>query len=241
MVVGIPKIIHQTSSARELPALVHQRIAELKALNPDWEYRYYTDELVADFIQTHFPQYFPAYQSINPKYGAARADLFRYLLMYREGGVYLDIKSTFTRPLDEVLSPSDTYLLSHWTNGPGSEHKLWGTYDEIANPRGEFRQCFIICAPGHPFLAAVIGRVVLNIENYEVARDGVGKQLLHITGPVAYTLAIMPLLDLYAHRLVEGEAELGFVYNFCDSANGTKHKQLFHYHYSLLDEPIVQR
>ena len=29
------------------------------------------------------------YQRINPIYGAARADFFRYLLMYAQGGIYL--------------------------------------------------------------------------------------------------------------------------------------------------------
>lgn len=239
MAYAIPKIIHQTSGAKGLPPMVQQRIAELRALNPGWAYRYYDDQAVARYIQQHFPQHYAAYLSINPKYGAARADLFRYLLMYREGGVYLDIKSCFTRPLDEVLQPDDIFLLSHWTNGPGTQHELWGTYDEIANPRGEFRQCFIICVPQHPFLAAVIERVILNIENYDLDRDGVGSRVLHITGPIAYTLAITPLLDAHPHRLVEGEAELAFVYNFCDSPKGSRHKELFHHHYSLLDEPVV--
>ena len=37
------------------------------------------------------------YLRIDPVYGAARADLFRYLLLYRTGGVYLDIKSAARR------------------------------------------------------------------------------------------------------------------------------------------------
>ena len=43
------------------------------------------------------------FNRISPSYGATRADFFRYLLLYREGGVYLDIKSSMERPLDEVL------------------------------------------------------------------------------------------------------------------------------------------
>lgn len=237
---GIPKIMHQTSSSKPLPASVHECIAGLKALNPGWEYRYYNDQAVEEYIHLHFPHYMPVFQRINPKYGAAKADLFRYLLMYREGGVYLDIKSSFLRPLDEVLLPTDSYLLSHWHNAPGTEHALWGTYPEIANPRGEFQQCFIICAPGHAFLAAVIERVISNLIRYDAVRDGVGRQLVHVTGPVAYTSAITPMLDSHAHRLVDGASDLSFDYNFYDRNSGIKHKNLFDYHYSCLDEPIVQ-
>jgi len=235
----IPKIIHQTSGPKELPPLLQESIEELKALNPGWEYRYYNDQAVADFIQQHFPQHYPAYQRINPKYGAARSDLFRYLLLYREGGVYLDIKSTFTRPLDQVLHASDCYLLSHWSNGPGTRHELWGTYEEIANPRGEFQQCFMACIPQHPFLAAVIAQVTANIENYDALRDGTGKRLVHLTGPVAYTLAITPLLELHQYRLVDSESDLAFVYNHYQQSSGINRKTLFDYHYSQLDEPIV--
>lgn len=235
----IPKIIHQTSGRKELPLVLRESIAELRALNPGWNYRYYNDDAVADYIRDHFPQHYPIYQRINPKYGAARADLFRYLLMYREGGVYLDIKSTFTQPLDRILKSEDRYLLSHWTNGPGTQHELWGTYPEIANPRGEFQQCFIVCAPGHAFLKAVIEQVTQNIRNYDVARDGVGRRLVHLTGPVAYTLAITPLMQSNEHRLVESKSDLGFIYNHYLLASGKKHQQLFEHHYSRLDEPIV--
>ncbi|MDZ4729548.1 MAG: glycosyltransferase [Xanthomonadales bacterium] len=236
---AIPRIIHQTCGCKELPPLIHKGIAALKARNPGWEYRYYDDQAVEDYIRLHFPHYMPVFQRINPKYGSAKADLFRYLLMYREGGVYLDIKSTFTQPLDEVLHSSDRYLLSHWTNEIGTRYALWGTYDEIANPRGEFQQCFIVCAPGHAFLAAVIERVIGNLTHYDRARDGVGRRLVHVTGPVAYTLAITPLLASHVHRLADSHSELSFVYNFYKDGIINGHTELFDYHYRSLDEPIV--
>jgi mannosyltransferase OCH1-like enzyme len=236
----IPRIIHQTSGRKELPPQIQQGIADLKAKNPGWEYRYYDDQAVADYIQQHYPQYFTVFQSINPRYGAARADLFRYLLLYREGGVYLDIKSTFTLPLDEVLLPGDSYLLSHWPADTGSRYALWGTYKEIANPRGEFLQCFIVCTPGHAFLAAVIERVIGNLTGYDVARDGVGRNLVHITGPVAYTLAITPLLATESYRLAKAETDLSFVYNFYREGAYDGHTELFDHHYRSQLEPIVQ-
>ncbi len=39
----------------------------------------------------------------QPRYGVVLADIFRYLVIYNEGGVYLDIKSTVNRPLDEII------------------------------------------------------------------------------------------------------------------------------------------
>ncbi len=101
---SIPKIIHQTFKTRNLPPELQENVDKLKAKNPGWEYRFYDDSDIIKFISTFYGYEILTYfERINPKYGAARADLFRYLLMYIYGGVYLDIKSTFTRPIDEVL------------------------------------------------------------------------------------------------------------------------------------------
>jgi mannosyltransferase OCH1-like enzyme len=240
MTAGIPKIIHQTSGNKVLPDVVQEQIARFRSLNPGWEYRYYNDAAVEDYILQNFPEHYPVLRSINPRYGAAKADLFRYLLMYREGGVYLDIKSTFTRPLDEVLRPDDRYLLSHWSNTSSSRYKQWGTYDEIANPRGEFLQCFIICTPKHAFLEAVVERVTKNLTHYDRTRDGVGKRLVHVTGPVAYTLAITPLLQTQEFRLVNSEDDLSFIYNFYRGGSYNSHMALFDHHYRTLGEAIVK-
>ncbi|RYF20514.1 MAG: hypothetical protein EOO77_07875 [Oxalobacteraceae bacterium] len=66
--------------------------------------RFIDDEYGADILAN--------FDCIRREYGAARADLFRYLLIYKRGGVYLDIKSGFERSLDEVLQPDDQMLLS---------------------------------------------------------------------------------------------------------------------------------
>jgi mannosyltransferase OCH1-like enzyme len=235
----IPKIIHQTSGSKPLPPLIVDSIAALRERNPNWEYRFYSDADIEEYIDCHFPQHSDIYRRINPRYGAARADLFRYLLLFREGGVYLDIKSTIHRALEEVIRHDDQFLLSHWNNGPGTEHELWGTYPEIANPRGEFLQCFLVSRPGHPFLASVIEQVVANLQHYDLERDGVGLRVRHLTGPVVFTLAITPLLGQFPSRLVCGEQDLGFEYNLYQRASDSKHRHLFEHHYSGLDEPIV--
>src|SRR5262249_50786919 len=127
-----------------------------------------------------------AWLRINPAYGPARADFFRYAMLHHAGGVYLDIKSTCTRPLAEVLEAADAYVLSHWS----AKHKHWGQFDELGTQE-EFQQWHVIAEPGHPFLEAVMARVKANIARYDLSRDGVGKMgVLRVTGPIAYTQAI---------------------------------------------------
>jgi mannosyltransferase OCH1-like enzyme len=232
----IPKVIHQTYPNDFMPEEIRKNIQVLKSLNPNWEYKLYSDDDVKEYISQYFPDILDNYISINPNYGAVRADLFRYLLIYNEGGVYLDIKSSFSIPLNDSLWPNDTYILSHWDWS--GQFKNWGKHPEITNPKGEFQQCFIISAKGHPFLKAVIEKVVNNVNNYNYSEDGTGKMVvLRLTGPIAYTLAISPLLSMYKSRLVNSEKDLGYIYSIYETKKS--HESQFKKHYSTLTEPIV--
>jgi hypothetical protein len=154
------------------------------------------------------------------------------LLIYKKGGVYLDIKSRMSRPLDEIIAPDDRYLLAKW----GDYHVV--VHSRLAHiPRGEFQNWHVIAARGHPFLKAVIDRVLQNIDRYRPWLHGVGKSaVLHVTGPVPYTLAINPLLDRYPHRSVAGQEEIGLEYS---AVAGETHVRLFATHYSQLEESVV--
>jgi SAM-dependent methyltransferase len=157
--------------------------------------------------------------------------------MYKVGGVYLDIKSTVNRSLDEVLREDDSYLLSHWRNHAGEPFHGWGMHDGCG-PRGEYQQWHIIAEPNHPFLEAVIKKVAKIIEDYDPFRDDRGKTgVWKTTGPIPYTIAIREIVDQFDHRLVDIE-DLGFYYSIADDAR-FGHTTLLGAHYSSSVEPIV--
>jgi hypothetical protein len=183
----IPRIIHQTWKQKEnLPKVLADNIETIKLTNHRFEHRLYDDKDCENYIMENYGnEMLNTYLSINPEYPQARADLFRYLLMYREGGVYLDIKSGTRIPMDEVILPEDEYILTHWD----MYICPWST--TLNYQRGEFQNWQITCAPGHPYLRATIERVLKNIEEY----DGkVGKKaVLMTTGPIPYSLSILDL------------------------------------------------
>lgn len=236
----IPKVIHQTFPTKELPLKIADNPKALRAQNPDWAYTLYDDDDILDFISDEYGDaILHNYLSVSPLYGAARADLFRYLLMYKKGGVYLDIKSTSILPFSDALTFDEGFVLSHWRNGPGQEFQGSGIHPELsALPGGEFQQWFIICRPLHPYLAAVIERVLENIARYRPWSGGVGRTgVLRLTGPIAYTLAIEPIRDLHKHIELQSHDEIGLAYN----ALGTfDHRTLFKRHYTQLDTSIVR-
>ena len=236
----IPAVIHQTYPTRQLPDELRANTDAVRALNPGWEHRLYDDGDILAFLREHYgADVVMRYQRINAHYGAARADLFRYLLMYKVGGVYLDIKSVSDRPLDDVLAPDDEYILSKWRNRPGEIHEAHGVHRELASiGGGEFQQWHIMCRPGHPFLLAVIERVLGNIDRYRPWRDDIGKAgVLRLTGPIAYTCAIEPIRRLHPHRQVHDESVLGLRYS---AFRHFTHTQFFPNHYTTRLDGIVR-
>lgn len=238
---NIPKVIHQTYHNKTLPPEIQENVDYLKATNPDWELRIYDDDDIIQYITKYYPELLAIYKKINPVYGAAKADFFRYLLIYNEGGVYLDIKSTASKPLDEILMTDDRYLLSHWQNEPGQLHPNMGFHSCIASPFGEFQQWHVVGVKGHPFLKAVIENVCNNIQNYNpFIHDTGGWSVINLTGPIAYTLAIEPLIKQFPHRLARDNSAFSFIYSIYESKGiGLGHHKILKKHYTQSDESLV--
>ncbi|MBS0418427.1 MAG: glycosyltransferase [Proteobacteria bacterium] len=239
---AVPRILHQTYPTKELPAPLRGAVERTRAASPNWDHRLYDDNDIVNYIRKEYGEtILAAYLRIDPMYGAARADLFRYLLMYRTGGVYLDIKSVATRALDDVIRPEDTYILSQW-HGKRFAGMGMGVHRALRGIVGtEYQQWHIVAAPGHPFLERVIENVLRNLRIYNPGIHGAGKRgVLSVTGPIAYTLAIHPLLRLHSHRFADSAEELGFDYNvFMTGRNSSAHHFLFRSHYAVLQRPIV--
>ncbi|EPQ9049355.1 glycosyltransferase [Cronobacter turicensis] len=237
----IPRVIHQVYTAgwQRLPEEIRALTEQLRNLNPDYEYRFYDEPAILAWIETHFGEDMLAlYQRINPEYGAARADLFRYLVIYQEGGVYLDVKSFCSRPLDEVIPADCELMLFHWDNQPGGQDHKKGLHKELAElPHGEYQQWNVIAAPRSPWLREVIDEVTSRIKNYQPATYGIGmKGVLSTTGPIAFTLAIRRIPFSKHVHVVRDHRTVGLKYCGVDSSVLKRFKKSA---YARLKTPVV--
>jgi hypothetical protein len=165
-------------------------------LNPDHEYRFYDDgdillQLGAfDCAGLGFSaeELRRAYDRIVP--GAGKADLFRYLIVYRDGGCYFDVDCTCKRALSAFVR-EDADLVS----GVGE--------------RGDLHQWGLVYRPRHPFLRRALELSVRNVLDgrFEPGYEG---SLEGLTGPPVLDAAVKGVLGLPArHRFVAGSYELG--------------------------------
>ena len=223
---------------------IHPKLVDnwnfLKQNNPGWMHLVFDSDSRRDFIRTAYPiEILRTYESIHPSYGAARADYFRYLLLYANGGVWLDAKSTVIKPMAEILQSTDEFLLSQLSIDTTSEaNKLfWGPRSLI--PTREYISWFIAVKPGHLFLEKVIEDVTQNLNSYHSILHGVGGMgVLGTTGPLAYTRSIFPNLCQANYREIDIEKE-GIIYTIFE---GTfDHNAVIGSNYRKNLRPLVER
>jgi len=226
----IPKVLYTGVSDLQN---VHPEILDnwltLKGLNPTWLHHPFDDEMQEDFIRTHYGKdVLRTYLSIDPLYGAARSDLFRYLLIFEKGGGWLDSKSTCKFALDSVFRREDKYLLSHWKNLKiGLESK--GIWQNSTLPCPEFQNWLIFAEPRHTFLEETIENVLRNLRKYHPLFSGVGQRaVVTTTGPFAYTKTIFPLLKSCENTLISS-FEKGFRYSIFEGWTGHHQPQKSYY------------
>ena len=235
----IPRNIFQlTTNNIKINDQIYSNIRFLKDKNPNWNYELLDEARQIEFLTLHAPKYLKIYEKFGKGYDVAKMDFFRYVLVYECGGLYLDLKCSFTEPLDEFINQKDRFLVSHWPNNPETIYTNWGKHPELSK-KGEFINGVIISEARNPVLLDVIHSIVKNIENYSPFRNGVGgPAVLRLTGPVAYTLAIehspfretIKEIDFFAHGLRASIFE-----------NDKTHMSLYRLHYGKRVNPVIKK
>jgi hypothetical protein len=140
----IPRIIHQTY----FEDLTKERFPQLVRLQntwkaAGWEYRFYSDDTAREYIGENYPERFVSvFDALLP--GAYKADLFRYLVLFKEGGIYADIDVMLDANLDQFITPDLAFFVPIDSVGGYADQNfcLWNG--------------LIGSAPAHPVLANAI-------------------------------------------------------------------------------------
>ena len=161
----IPKIIHQTWKTDVPPSKWIPFIEKVKKLNPEWEYILWTDADNDEFVKTNFPDFYNVFNNFSR--GIMRADVIRYLIMYKIGGVYLDLDY-------EVLKPFEF-----------GDHKLILPLNrslKFGDKENTIGNCFFASIPNHKFWADVIYDLQHNtpvVSDYSQIVQATGPRLLN--------------------------------------------------------------
>ena len=221
----IPKKIYRCYSTKE-KMKDFQKVFDLtQERMKDYEQIFFDDEEVEQFIKNNFStRIYNAYKHINPDYGAARADFFRYLIIYLYGGVYMDIK---TGPADIIDIDFEPKL--HVSKGVSNtlgipDHHVrdffnlcddWSFLTGV-NYGSEWQQFYIISNKGNPFVKKTIQQVVTNIEYglQEKESYSMGNiSVVAMTGPITWSLVIEKNKEKYPNDIKFYNSSLNYNLN----------------------------
>lgn len=154
----IPYKIFQTWETKDHPPGMRDSIQSIKDDNPEFEYFFFDDNDRREYIQTHFPSdVLEAYDTLIP--GAFRADLWRYCVLYKEGGIYMDVKfKCFNHAKLIELTDKEYFAMD-----PIGVNMVNG---------------LMACFPGNPKLMKAIRQIVENVKNREYCHCDIA-----VTGP----------------------------------------------------------
>jgi mannosyltransferase OCH1-like enzyme len=172
--MAIPKVIYQTNKTDRIPWLIRLHIRRFLRKNKDYRYEFYDDERIDRFVREAYPPtVYEAYSRLL--IGAAKADFFRYAILYKYGGIYLDLDGQILVDLDQYLQEDDVAVLS--------KEKSNGFF---------YSQWALIYDKQHPFLWRTLQYLIRNIQQNRYEHD-----IHSLSGPRLYTAAVQD--ELQAH------------------------------------------
>lgn len=183
----IPKTIWQTykDDFNSMPIQAQRCAKTWKKNNPGYKYVYMDDQEAADII---LKDYGKAWHDlfINVPIGVVRGDIFRYLMIYKYGGVYSDIDTVCQVPISE------------WIDGPIEQRKEYNAVFSVELFKDDINKPYRICqwtfaaAPGMEILKNVIEKVKYQLETIDwYSVTNINSAVHHVSGPDMFSLAIL--------------------------------------------------
>jgi mannosyltransferase OCH1-like enzyme len=188
----IPRIIHQTWKSDHIPAEWEGLRKTWRRLNPEWEYRLWTDDDNLELVAKHYPWFLDIYKGYDQ--GIKRADAARYFIMHQCGGVYVDLDFEALRPLDELVMGK--VLLLGWEPQDHVDREPALRSRALTKILGN---AFLASVPRHPFWEAVF-QGLLRCHRLSGVLDATGPFLLtrvYRDYPGKPELTITPSQTLY--------------------------------------------
>ena len=98
---SIPYTIIQTMKTNRVPQKMYNAAMSWSNKNPEYDYEFFDDNRIIEFIKSNYDDnILTKFMVIN--IGAAKADFFRWLYLYKYGGVYIDIDSECLNPIHNL-------------------------------------------------------------------------------------------------------------------------------------------
>lgn len=165
----IPKSIYQFWDSKEIPLVISRRMDSWRVLNPGWSHHVFNSESAKQIMSDVGGfQALRAFESLQVP--AAQADLFRYAVLIKFGGVYVDADDKPSLPLDISLGNIKGIVFI--------EKRLW-----------HIQNSFIVSPPSSLLLQNIFDKAIWNVN------QRLNKSISAITGPALVSRILRSKLE----------------------------------------------
>jgi len=160
---NIPKIIIQTWKSNVVPQRYMQLIQSIKVNHPDYQYLFFTDQDIEEFLKSNYPEYYQTYLNLPIK--IQRIDFFRYVAVYHFGGFYMDLDMLCLKSFDDLLKYTCIFPVDEFISKPLCKFPRYKPYCD----KGYYYllgQYAFAAYPRHPFVKAIVDKIHTSINKY---------------------------------------------------------------------------
>lgn len=191
----IPKNIYITHETYEDLYKFEKQIIKTSLNNPNYKIIFYNAEKRIIFIKKYYPEFYFYYKHIDIRYGAMKADIFRILILYHYGGIYIDIKSMLIN-INEIFEKypnKDFYTTSF------KDDKIFEYINKIC--KSKYMNCFIATKSKGIVITKLkdimLSRLKYHFENNNDKYFMRGLPVVfYLTGPLLFTKVISDNLNI---------------------------------------------
>lgn len=191
----IPKTINQIwfQGEKVLPEKYHPLRQTVIQKHPEWKINLWDDEKMIDYLQQHddlIPNYSMKKVYLDFLHLHQKVDFFRYVLLYYEGGCYIDMDCRAIRSLDPILDKYSDYDLIVGKLNLTSFETWFMTQKPIV-----INNAVIIAKPKSQLLYDLISDLVKDCKCNSLIRKSKVLCIYYTTGPARFTNILYPYID----------------------------------------------
>jgi mannosyltransferase OCH1-like enzyme len=212
---NIPNKVYQTWKSASLPAVHALGVKRFRKINPDYSFIFFDDAAMAAYMRKNYAGH-PILEIFEKRViPASKADIWRYCILYKEGGIYCDIDSSLLIPFRNLLKDNPSELISFegnpWRNlmnvGVFADPSVFYSappstiLSNLEYPDNMILNWLLCFEKEHPILKETIDIIVRNFPFLQGKEfDRLWPAVIHATGPLALTQAVWRWMEKTGQR-----------------------------------------
>lgn len=169
----IPKFVHQTWRTHVLPETLKMLRREMQENNEEYKFILYDNTEMENFMKTFIEIENARECFFSLAHASAKAELWRYCILYKMGGIYLNIDARINSPIRDFIHDDDECIITR------------------VSKQREYHNDILIFSPRHPILKKVIESCCVNIEKRKPGRND------DITGGPVFSKGVHDVLSVH--------------------------------------------